>query len=57
MTSAPLLSVKIRRSGFVIEIQDTNTSVTFYAYDKDKTFDALISKCKELGLHLTLDAI
>lgn len=56
MTSPPLLSVKIIRSGFIIEIQDTNTnaSITFYAYDKDKTFDAIISKCKELGLDLTL---
>lgn len=57
MTPPPLLSVSINRSGFVLEIKGANVSVTFYADDKDKTFDAIIAKSKELGLDLTLDDI
>ena len=48
------LSILIKRSGFILEIERTGASVTFYAYDKDKTFDAIISKCRELGLDLTI---
>jgi hypothetical protein len=49
--------VSIKRSGFILEIEGTGASITFYAYDKDRTFDAIISKCQELGLDLTLDDI
>ncbi len=54
ITSSPLLSVTIKRSGFLIEIEGTGSSVTFYPYDKDRTFEAIIEKCKELGDDLTL---
>lgn len=54
MTSSPLLSITIKRSGFLIEIEGTGASVTFYPYDKDRTFEAIIEKCKELGDDLTL---
>jgi hypothetical protein len=54
MANAPQVSATIKRSGFIVEIEGTGASVTFYPYDKDKTFDAVIAKCKELGDDLTL---
>ena len=54
MTSLPLLSITVKRSGFIVEIEGTGASVTFYPYDRDRTFEAIIEKCKELGNDLTL---
>lgn len=52
--AAPQISTTICRSGFIIEIEGTWASVTFYPYDKDKTY-AIVAKCKELGQDLTAD--
>jgi hypothetical protein len=55
MTEAPQISTTLRRSGFMIEIEGTGSSVTFYPYDKDRTYNAILEKCKELGEDLTSD--
>ena len=55
MANVPQISITIIRSGYIVEIQGTGASVTFYPYDKDKTFDGIITKCKELGQDLTED--
>jgi hypothetical protein len=52
---APHISITIVRSGFLIEIEGRGVSITFYPYDKDKTFDAIILKCKDLGQDLISD--
>jgi hypothetical protein len=38
----------------MIEIEGTGASVTFYPNDRDKTYEAILAKCKELGTDLTL---
>jgi hypothetical protein len=53
MTEAPQVSTTIRRSGYIIEIEGTGVCVTFYPYDKDRTYYALLAKCKEMGQDLT----
>ncbi len=55
MSGFAQISTTIVRSGFIIEIEGTGASVTFHPYDKDKTYDSVIAKCKELGQDLTLD--
>jgi len=55
MANVPQISTTITRSGFIIDIEGTGASVTYYPYDKDKTYDAIIAKCKELGQDLTVD--
>jgi hypothetical protein len=55
MTEAPQVSTTLRRSGFIIEIEGTGSSVTFYPYDKDRTYEAILKKCKELGQDLMSD--
>ena|SRR5215211_4651456 len=49
------ISTTIKRVGHIIEIEGTGTSVTFLPNDKDKTYDAILAKCKELGTNLTLE--
>jgi hypothetical protein len=41
--------------GHIIEIEGTGTSVTFLPNDKDKTYEAILAKCKELGTDFTLE--
>jgi hypothetical protein len=53
MTDAPQVSITIRRTGYLIEIEGVGASVTFYPYDRDKTYNALLEKCKEVGEDLT----
>ena len=43
------LSVSICRQGFLIVVESLGCSVTFYPNDKDKTFNAIVAKLKELG--------
>ncbi len=43
------LSVSICRQGFLIILESLGCSVTFYPIDKDKTFNAVVDKLKELG--------
>jgi hypothetical protein len=38
----------LKRIGHLIEIEDPDVSVTFHPTDIDKTYDAIISKCKDL---------
>lgn len=49
MTEVPQVSTTIRRSGYIIEIEGMGASLTFYPYDKDRTYNAILAKCKELG--------
>jgi hypothetical protein len=49
MTEAPQVSNTIRRLGYLVEIEGTASSVTFHPYDRDKTYNAILEKCKELG--------
>jgi hypothetical protein len=53
MTEAPQVSTTIIRIGSIIEIEGTGASITFYPYDKDKTYYDLIEKLKDLGQDLT----
>jgi energy-coupling factor transporter ATP-binding protein EcfA2 len=43
------ISTTVNRQGYLIIIGGLNCSVTFYPNDKDKTFNTLINKLKELG--------
>jgi hypothetical protein len=53
--TAPQVLTTLRRSGFIIEIEGTGSSATFYPYDKDRTYNAILEKCKELGEDLISD--
>jgi hypothetical protein len=47
------ISTTVNRQGNLIIIGGLNCSVTFYPNDKDKTFNTLINKLKELGSDLS----
>jgi hypothetical protein len=49
------LDVTIKRSGNIVEIEHTGTSVNFDPKDYDKTLNALIDRCKELEPGLASD--
>ena len=51
------ISTNVIRQGYLIIVEGLNSSVTFYPNDKDKSFDALICKLKELGSDLAPDEI
>jgi hypothetical protein len=43
------VTISISRQGFLIIVDGIGCSVTFYPTDKDKTFNAVVDKLKELG--------
>jgi hypothetical protein len=47
------ISVSICRQGFLILVDRIGCSVTFYPNNKDKTFNALVDKLKDLGSDLS----
>jgi hypothetical protein len=55
MVASPQISITIKRLGHIILIEGTGGSVTFYPNDKDKTYNAIVAKCEELGSDLSID--
>jgi hypothetical protein len=51
----PQITITVKRVGFLVIIEGTGASITFHPNDKDRTYDAIIHKCKELGYDLTAD--
>jgi hypothetical protein len=47
-TYSETVTTRLKRTGHLIEVEDPDVTVTFHPTNIDKTYDAIISKCKEL---------